>query len=138
MDIWLSKTAEPMNVLFGDQRDPTITALWQIASYMDRESSDIAREALISAGELNKNFETLESKSQAPKVTITAKYMGHEILVYEVGGSFEARVPALKIISKEPWKNQGTAIRAAKVEIDEYFKRLQRDNPIEPTDDIPF
>lgn len=59
LDIWLSKTKEPLNALFGDRRDPVVAALWQIAGYMDRESGDIARAALVSAGELNKDYENL-------------------------------------------------------------------------------
>lgn len=144
MDIWLSKTAEPLNVLFGDQRDPTISALWQIARYMDREASDIAIDALVSAGELNKNFETLEQPPEK-KLTrrqnnyaITAKYMGQKIVVYKIDDNFEAHIPELKIISKGPWKNQGTAIRAAKVEIDGYLNKLQKAGEFERTDDIPF
>lgn len=58
IDIWLSKEMEPLNTLFGDQRDPAITALWQIANHMDKESGDIARDALVAVGELNKNYQT--------------------------------------------------------------------------------
>lgn len=136
MDIWLSKEVEPMKVLFGDNRDPGVNALWQIATYMDREAGDIARDALVAVGELNKNYQTMGD--QAPKRVITVKTHGKTVNVldtFKAGGlRYQFFIVEDRVASEDLYMTPGDAVRAARKYISDKLSLTLR----EISDDIPF